>query len=135
MKIVGFNFNKISVEKTSDNYKDLKINTKIDVTEVKQIKSEVFQSKENLIEVKFNYSITYSPKIAEVSFSGAMLTLVDDKTAKEFIKSWKKKQFPEEHKIPLFNVILKKSNLKALELEDELNLPLHIPLPTVKETK
>jgi hypothetical protein len=31
----------------------------------------------------------------------------------------------------MFNIVLKKSTIKALELEDELNLPYHIPIPKV----
>jgi hypothetical protein len=135
MKVVGFNFTKMSVEKDSDKFENLKINTKIDITDVNQVKSDVFQAKENLIEIKFSYIINYDPKIAKISFAGNLLVLVDEKTSKKFQKEWKNKKFPEEHKILLFNVILKKSNLKALQLEDEMNLPLHIALPSVKEIK
>ena len=133
MKIVGFTFKKISIEKTSDKFKDLKINTKIDILGVKQIKPEIFQPKEELIEVEFNYIIDYSPDIAKISLSGNVLIMADGKVIKDFIKQWKKKKIPEEHRILIFNVILKKSNLKAMQLEDEMNLPLHIPLPSVKE--
>lgn len=133
MKIIGFNFSKVSIEKISNKFKDLKINTNIDVVSAKQIKPDVFQVKEEIIEIKFNYTIDYSPEIAKISLSGNLLIMVDSKTAKNFLKQWKNKKFPEEHKIPLFNVILKKSNLKALQLEDEMGLPLHIPLPSVKE--
>jgi hypothetical protein len=59
--------------------------------------------------------------------------MAESKIIKDFIKQWKQKKLPEEHRILIFNVILKKSNLKAMQLEDELNLPLHIPLPSVKE--
>ena len=133
MKIVGFNFKKISIEKTLDKFKDLKINTNIDIVMVKQIKPEIFQPKEELVEVEFDYHIDYSPKIAKISLSGTVLVMADTKIIKNFIKQWKKKKLPEEHKILIFNVILKKSNLKAMQLEDEMNLPLHIPLPSVKE--
>ncbi len=123
------------MEKFSDDYKDLKISTHIDIVDVKQTKSEIIQTKEVLFEIKFNYNIDYEPKIAKISFSGNLLFLVDPKTAKSFVKQWKDKKFPEEHKITLFNVILKKTNLRSLQLEDELNLPLHISLPSLKEPK
>lgn len=135
MKIIGFNFTKVNMEKFSDNYKGLKINTHIDIVDVKQTKSEIIQTKEVLFEIKFNYNIDYEPKIANISFSGRLLFLVDPKTAKSFLKHWKDKKFPEEHKIMLFNVILKKTNLRSLQLEDELNLPLHISLPSLKAPK
>lgn len=135
MKIIGFNFTRVNMEKFSDDYKDLKIKTHIDIVDVKQTKSEIIQTKDVLFKIKFNYNIEYEPKIAKISFSGNLLFLVDPKTAKSFTKQWKNKKFPEEHKIMLFNVILKKTNLRSLQLEDELNLPLHISLPSLKEPK
>ena len=132
MKIVGFNFKKLNIEKISDKFEELKINTNIDITNVKQIKPDIFQPKEELIEIEFNYVIDYSPDIAKISLSGTVLVMADSKIINDFIKQWKKKKLPEEHKILIFNVILKKSNLKAMQLEDEMNLPLHIPLPSVK---
>ena len=135
MKIIGFNFTRVNMEKFSDDYKDLKIKTHIDIVDVKQTKSEIIQTKDVLFKIKFNYNIEYEPKIAKISFSGNLLFLVDPKTAKSFTKQWKNKKFPEEHKITLFNVILKKTNLRSLQLEDELNLPLHISLPSLKESK
>ena len=135
MKIIGFNFTKINIEKFLDDYKGLKINTHIDIINVKQTKSEILQTKDVLLEIKFNYAIDYEPKIAKISFSGILLSLVDSKTAKSFLKQWKNKKFPDEHKVAIFNVILKKSSLRSLQLEDELNLPLHISLHSIKETK
>ena len=135
MKIIGFNFNKICIEKFSDILKGLKTNTNIDVKDVKQLKQELFHTKEEVIEVKFGFEVDYSPDIAKISLSGNIILLVDSKTAKKFTKEWKNKKIPEEHKLIIFNVVMKKSNLKSIQLEDEMNLPLHITLPSVKEIK
>ena len=135
MKIIGFNFTKISIEKLSDNLKDLKINTNIDVKGINQLKQEFFNTKENVIEVKFGYDVTYSPEIAKISLEGNIILLVDLKTSKKFIKDWKNKKIDEEYKLMIFNVVIKKSSIKAIQLEDEMNLPLHVPLPSVKEIK
>ena len=46
---------------------------------------------------------------------------------------WNKdKKMPENFRMTLFNLILRKSSLKALQLEEEMNLPTHIQLPTLK---
>lgn len=135
MKIIGFNFDKIHIEKISDERKDLKINTNVDITDVKSSKQKLFQTKEEVIEIKFSYEVDYSPDIAKISLSGHVVLLIDSKTAKNFVKEWKNKKLPEEHRLIIFNVIMKKSNLKAIQLEDEMNLPLHISLPSVKEMK
>jgi len=133
MKIIGFNFSKISIEKISDDLKGLKINTSINLKEVKQIKQSPFQTKEDLLEIKFKYNIDYDPNLAKISFLGTVLIMVDSKTSKEFLKEWKKKKLPEAYRTSIINVVMKKSNLKALALEDEMGLPLHIPLPSIKE--
>lgn len=133
MKIIGFNFDKICIEKLSDTLKDLKINSNIDIIKVKKLKQELFHTKEDVIEVKFGYEVNYSPDIAKINLSGNIVLLVDPKISKKFIKGWKDKKIPEEHKLTIFNVIMKKANLKAIQLEDEMNLPLHISLPSVKE--
>jgi len=133
MKIIGFNFNKINIEKLSDDLKGLKINTSINMSDVKQLKQSPLQTKEDLLEVKFEYNINYDPKIAKISLSGTVLIMTDSKISKEFLKEWKKKKLPEAYRTLIINVVLKKSNLKALELEDDLGLPLHLPLPSLKE--
>ena len=133
MKIIGFNFNKISIERLSENLKNIKINSNIDIKNVNKLDQELFHTKEEIIEVKFGYEVDYSPKIAKISLSGNIILLIDSKTSKKFIKEWKNKKIPEEYKLTIFNVIMKKSNLKAIQLEDEMNLPLHISLPSIKE--
>ena len=59
----------------------------------------------------------------------------NSKKIKEILKQWKNKKISEDFKIPLFNLILRKSNVKTLELEEEMGLPLHIPLPHLKNQK
>ena len=56
----------------------------------------------------------------------------DSEMAKDVMKKWKNKETPEEFRIPLFNIIFRKAGLKALELEDEMNLPLHMSMPTLR---
>jgi len=133
MKIIGFNFNKVCIEKLAENLKNLKINSNIDIKNVTKLKQELFHTKEEVMEIKFEYGVDYSPDIAKISLSGNIILLIDSKTSKKFIKEWKDKRIPEEYKLTIFNVIMKKSNLKAIQLEDEMNLPLHISLPSVRE--
>jgi hypothetical protein len=133
MKIIGFNFNKINIEKLSNKAENLKINTNINISEINEIKSDIFNAKEELIQVKFLYNINYDPDFAKIEFKGDILLAIEQKEAKKILKQWKNKEMSENIKTMLFNVILRKSNLKALQLEDEINLPLHIPLPSLKQ--
>jgi len=135
MRVIGFNFTKLLAEKLEDNRSQIKINTEIDVSEIKSIKADIFKGKDDLIEVKFSYEVEYNPKIAKVSIEGSIIFSLDSKLAKQVLKDWKKKKMPDGFRLILFNVILKKSTLKALELEDILNIPLHMALPSLKKPK
>ena len=64
-----------------------------------------------------------------IELKGEIGLLPEPDELKEILKSWKKKQIADKFKTPLFNFIMSKCNIKALGLEDELNLPLHIPMP------
>jgi hypothetical protein len=136
MRIIGFNFTKISVEKLkepSELKEQLKINTQIDVPELTEVKSHILKTKEEIIGAKFTYGVNYNPDFAKIELEGRILVAVEPKVAKEIFKQWKKKKMPEDFRLLLFNVVLKKSSLKALYLEEELNLPLHMPMPSFKK--
>ena len=132
MRVVGFNFTKISIEKFSDKLEKLNIKTNIDIADINTINNEILKTKNSLIAVKFLYSIDYDPSFAKIDLAGTILFELDEKKSKEIIEKWKDKQIPEDFKLNLFNLILRKSNVKALQLEDDMNLPLHISLPSIK---
>ena len=135
MKVIGFNFTKLLAEKLEGNRNQLEINAEIDIFEIKSLKTDIFKAKEDLIEVKFKYNVEYNPKIAKIEFEGLIIFSLDQKLAKQVLKDWKKKKMQDDFRLILFNVILRKSTLKALELEDQLNIPLHISLPSLKRVK
>jgi hypothetical protein len=132
MKIIGFNFTKLNLEKMSDNLKELKIGTEINISDIKEAKSDFLPSSEELLLVKFEYIIKYEKEIAILKFCGSLIISIESKQAKEILKQWKEKKVPEEFRLNVFNVIFRKSSLKALQFEQELNLPPHIPLPSFK---
>ena len=129
---MGFNFTKLDLERKSGALKDIKINTDIDVLEITEAKSDFIKSSDQLIAVGFKYNINYEKDIASLKFLGNLIVSVDSKTAKEILKQWKDKKLPDDFRLNVFNIILKKSSLKAIQFEEELNLPSHIPLPSFR---
>ena len=134
MKIIGFKFRKINIEKKSDSLKGIKLSTKIDVLNITSAKNSILKGDEDLLKIDFMYNIKYDP-VANIELGGMLLLSMEQSKAKEILLGWKDKKMDENFKIDLFNVILRKANVKALELEDEMNLPLHIPFPTLKKPK
>jgi hypothetical protein len=133
MKIMGFNFDKISVEKLSNKPENLKINTQIEVLDIESVESDLFKLREELLGVKFSFKIVYEPGFANLEIGGSLLLAVESKISKDVLKQWKDKKIPEEFNLTLFNIIVKKSSLKALQLEEDMSLPLHIPMPSFKK--
>ncbi len=135
MKLAGFNFTRIQAEKLSEQPKDIDINTNINITKVQELKSDFFKTKEELIGVEFDYIISYNPDFAKIGFSGRILLSLESKKAKEIIRKWTDKKVPEDFKLTIFNLIMKKAAVKAMEIEEEFNLPFHMPLPMIKPNK
>lgn len=135
MKLISFNFTKMDLEKKSDNLQGLKIGTEINILDIKEAKADIFSSPDSLIVIKFEYDINYEKDIATLKFYGNLIISVEEKVSKEVLKQWKDKELPEDFKLSVFNLIFKKSSLKALQFEGEFNLPPHIPLPSFKASE
>lgn len=132
MKLLGFNFTKIQVEKSKDSVENLKIGTRIDISEIKEAKTGILKTKDEILAIKFKYGLDYEPGMAKLDLEGNLIISLESKEARGVLKQWKDKKMPENFRMPLFNLILRKSSLKALQFEEELNLPIHIQLPTLK---
>ncbi len=133
MKLLGFNFTKISAERLEGGSGDIKIVPNVVIKELKSVKADLIKSKEEFIGVKFSYIVSYDKDYAKIEFSGDLMVSVEPKLAKEILKDWKDKKLNVDFRVFLFNIILRKSNIKAIELEDELGFPLHIQLPSVRK--
>ena len=133
MRLIGFNFRKVSAERLSDSNKEIKLNTNIDISEIEEVKSDLLKGPETVLGIKFKYSLNYDPNIAKIELNGNILLALEKKLAEEIILKWKTKKMTEDFKLSLFNLILRKCNVRALQLEDEMNLPFHITMPSLKK--
>lgn len=133
MKAVGFSFNKLYIERNKESEKtptkDFRVNTHIEITDLDKPELELFPSM-NVFSFKYLFKVTYSPEIADLIFEGSILVNIpDQELTKKIQKEWKNKIVLEEIRVPLLNLIYSKCNLRAFQMEEELNLPLHMPLP------
>jgi hypothetical protein len=130
MRLINFNFTKLHSERIKDTVSEIKFNTKIDILSISSLKSDLLRIKEELIKIEFTYTILYEPGLASIELGGIMVLSVEPRIAREVLKGWKEKETPEEFRLFMFNTILRKSTLKALQIEEELNLPPHMPFPS-----
>ena len=129
MKIIGFNLTKILVQREETQKDGLQVNQNINIKDISEEKIPITEDK--ALKITFNLTITYSEDYAKLEFEGNVLILPEKEELKNFLDSWKNKKIPEQKRIPLFNFIMNKCNIKALYLEDEMSLPLHIPMPRI----
>ena len=130
---MGFNFTKINVERTGGSGENLKVNTNMDISDIDKAEIDFFKGKDEIIVAKFKYSINYSQDFAKIEFEGNIIISLNSKQAKNALNDWKDKKVSDDIKHFVFSVILRKANVKALQLEDEMNLPFHIPMPRISK--
>ncbi len=136
MQLIGFNFTKISAERKQVAPQEANVDTNIEFLNVTEEKMDLLKDKTSL-KVHFSQVVTYgSPKeakkqeqYASLTFEGIMSIAATSDEARDLLKSWKKKELPNEIKFPLFNIILAKCSVKSLQLQEELSLPFHPQLP------
>src|SRR3989344_1403847 len=135
MPIVCFNFNKIYVEKKTielETKTNINIRNDVLITDIHEEKLPTSKAKSDGLKFDFKFSLKYEPDIGEIELIGFIYYLDDPETIKSIYKSWKKdKKIPQEITANIINTVLIKSNIKTLALSQEVNLPPHIPLPTI----
>ncbi len=130
MQIIGFNLKSISAERTDNQTDKLEITSNIEIKDVTKDSIELMKDK-FILKFDFEFSIQYKPEIANIKFKGFITAIVEKSQQKEILDQWQEKKIPEESRLLLFNLILAKCSLRALSLEEELNLPTHFPLPKI----
>lgn len=128
INLVRFEYNKISVEKFEENSTDLKITPNLNISSIEKIK---LSEKKEFIKITFDFNIEYS-NLGKIELKGKMFLDADDKSKTEIVDGWKNKKIDTKYNMLILNAIMQKATVKAIELADSMNLPLHIKLPTLQ---
>ena len=135
MSIIGFNFDKVSAQRKDKITNNVNINHTVNITNVK--KDEInLEKKQNILKFDFEFKVDYQPDIGNISLEGSVLYLDDPKKLQEIEDSWKKnKKLPTNITTNIINTVLMRSNIKALILSQDVNLPPQIQLPKAAPVK
>ena len=134
MPIVGFNFDKILVEKKDKISGKIDIKQNMGITKIEQEKLMLGGS-EQVLKFSFEYKIDYG-KPGEIVLLGHVLYLEEPKKIKAILDDWKKKKKIEPKLMEqVLNAVLFKCTIKSLNLAQEINLPPPIRLPMVRAPK
>ena len=133
MPIVGFHLEKTLAERTKKLQKGMKATHNITIVSVQNEDIEMGQTtKKPGLKFTFEYNVDYQPKIGQVLIEGSVLYLDDEKVIKRVMDSWKKsKNLDQGIAAQILNTAIVRCTIKALSMAQEVNLPPHMPLPTV----
>lgn len=133
MKLLGYNLKRISAERMSPITAELKVGMNVDIVDIKEAKQDFIKSDESLIAVDFAFGITYEEKVAKIVFDGTLLLSTEKTKANTLLKEWKNKNVDDDFRLLISNIVMKKSAVKAMQLEEDLNLPFHIQPPVIRK--
>lgn len=129
MQIIGFILTKIAGSRDESKSHPIRLSQDLKITHL--YKDVLSISNQEVVNLTFHYAINYEEDFGKVEFEGKITILTKDDEAETMLKAWKQKELPASFKVPVYNLIMQKCNVKAIELEDDLNLPFHIPMPQV----
>jgi hypothetical protein len=132
IQVLGFNYTKLSAERYPDFKGKLEINPNINIASIE--KHELNLIKQDAVKIVFSFGIKYKD-LADINLQGDIILRTDAKTQKEIIKGWKDKNLDQEIQTMILNLIMQKASIRAIELEEEMGLPIHIKIPRLEVSK
>ena len=123
IKIIQANFLEINAKRNPEFSGKLKLKTSIKINTLEESKKT-----KNVLKVGYTFEIDYGD-LGKVKIKGELYLLSDPKTAKILLNSKENNNYNTQEYTEITNLIIKKASVKAFELEEELNLPIHIKLP------
>ena len=136
MAVIGFSFSKILVEKHKPIKSKIEVKSSLHVKDISKEPEVKLVEKKDTLRFDFEYSIEYAPNLATIQFTGHVLLVADPKDADKAVQDWNKnKTINDDLKLRVYNSIFNRCNVKAFELEEDFNLPLHLKLPSIERSK
>ena len=135
MPIIGFNFDKIQVEKLKNPIGKIEIKNNLGIMGLELEKINV-EGINEAVKFMFEFSLIYEPEIGNIIINGHLLYSDDLKKMKEIVKDWKKeKKIAPNLLKDLLNNVIQRCHIRSLVLAQEVNLPTHINLPILMDVK
>ena len=125
LKLINSKFTKINTEKNPEFNGELNIKTNIKINSLEKIKEA-----KDILKLSYNFGINYG-ELGKILIEGYLFLSGDSKAIKQLLKIQKDKEYNSPEYITITNLIIQKASIKAFELEEELDLPVHIKLPTL----
>jgi len=129
LRLIGSKINKINAERNPEFNGKIELKTNINIISLEKLKQE-----KEVLKLSYIFEINYGD-LGNISINGELFLKGDQKIIKNLLKIQKNKEYNSPEYILITNLIIQKASIKAFELEEELNLPIHIKLPTLSIKK
>ena len=131
MKYAGFRLNKVEAERHENETPRGNINVNSNFNLGKS-KKEDLKDKRNVFGFEFTYTIKYE-EFATLSFKGVVFIELESED-KSLIKELESSETSKDNDLRKFilDIVLAKTHVESLHLEERLGLPFHIQSPRVK---
>jgi len=132
MPIIAFNFTKINAERSETKTGQVTIKNSVNIKDAQKTKIAIGTTSQDVLRVLFEYTSAYEPSRGKITLEGEVLHVDKADKIDAALKSWQKdKKLPKDETRAVINHILSKSNVEAILLSRELNLPSPIELPRI----
>lgn len=144
MRVIGFNFTKLSTER----YKEFIESSKNINISFKNITKEEVELLKDLdsIRISFEYVLSHfepeknqenqekkeNAELAKIIIEGNIVLAVPNADSKEILKQWKNQKLSPNFQVPLYNLIFKKCTPALVYLADSINLPSPVPIQKIQ---
>ncbi|MCK4650493.1 hypothetical protein KAT36_04660 [Candidatus Pacearchaeota archaeon] len=129
IKLIGAKILEIDAKKNPNFTGKLELKTNIEINSLEKVEKH-----KDTIKITYIFEINYGD-LGKIKIKGELFLLIDPKTIKTIFKNYENKEYNTPEYITITNSVIQKASIKALELEEELGLPIHIKLPklSIKE--
>ncbi|MGK0208827.1 MAG: hypothetical protein ACI83O_000081 [Patescibacteria group bacterium] len=132
LQLLGSKITGITANRKPDFDGRLELKTNIKIESLDDFKSTASEIKS--VKVSALYEISYG-EAGEVSIQGQLFIGGTEEELEKVKSDFAANNFESDFMIGIMNVVLQKFAIKAFTLEEEVGLPIHIKLPSVKVAK
>jgi hypothetical protein len=125
IKLIGSKFSKVEASRNPDFSGKAAMSNDIKIISIDRVK----EAKDTL-KIKYSYKVDYA-EIGYVLLEGFLFIASDSKIIKNVLSTFEDKDFESQEQLAVTNLIVQKASVKAIQLEDEFGLPIHIRIPLI----
>jgi len=136
MGVIGFNFTKVSAERNPAVSGQVNISNNLAIKDVQKEEMSIAGDGQLGLRVAFEFSSKYKPDMGNIVINANVLALESKEEGDKILKEWEKnKKLPDSFMRQTLSFMLRRCNIKALVLAEDLNLPSPVPLPKLDPGK